>query len=106
MITVTVTNSSSQLPVEGAEVLVSKDGTYITTLYTDSEGEAFFDFFGEVTIVVAQKTGIDSSTPVAIPKAPAKWVRDIFISLGIAMVGGFVSGFTRHNMLQKREEED
>ena len=102
MITVTVTNSSSQLPVEDAEVLVRKDGTYITTQYTDSEGQVFFEFFGEVTIVVAQKTGIDSSMLTAIPKAPALWVRATLISVGIGVVTGVVSGFTRY-MLQKRE---
>ncbi len=101
MITVTVINSSSQLPVEDAQVIVTKNGMSIT-LYTDSQGQATFEFFGEITVVVAHKTGIDSSTPVAIPKAPAQWVRDILWSLGIGIVAGVVSGFTRYT-LQKRE---
>jgi len=101
MMTVTVTNSSSKLPVEDAQVTATKDGTSVT-LYTDSQGQVSFEFFGEITVVVAHKTGIDSSSPVAIPKAPAQWVRDTLLSLVIAVVGGFVGGFTRH-MLQKRE---
>lgn len=101
MITVTVTNSSSQLPVEGAEVSVMKDGMELT-LYTDSKGQAFFEYFGEVTVVMAQKTGIDSSRPVAIPKTPDIWVRNTFMSLGIAVVGGFVSGFSTYILQQRR----
>lgn len=104
MITVTVTNSSSQLPVEDAEVSVMKDGTYITTLYTDSTGQAFFEYFGEVTVVIASKTGIDSSMLISIPKGPVAWVRNTLLSLGIAVVGGFISGFTGY-MFQKRKEK-
>ena len=101
MITVTVTNSSSRLPVQDAEVSVMKNGMKIT-LFTDSQGQAFFEYFGEVTVVVARKTGIDSSRPVAIPKAPDIWVRNTFLSLGIAVVGGFVSGLSTYILQQRK----
>lgn len=101
MLTVTVTNSSSRLPVQDAEVSVMKNGMKIT-LFTDFQGQAFFEYFGEVTVVVAQKTGIDSSRPVAIPKAPDIWVRNTFLSLGIAVVGGFVSGLSTYILQQRK----
>jgi len=100
-ITVTVTNSSSQLPVNEAEVLLKKDGMEIT-LHTDSEGQAFFEYFGEVTVIIAQKTGIDSSTPIAIPKLPDAWVRGALISLGSAVVGGLVSGYGTHIFRERK----
>ena len=102
-ITVTVTNSSSQLPVNEAEVLVKKDGMEIT-LHTDSEGQAFFEYFGEVTVIIAQKTGIESSTPIAIPKLPDAWVRGALISLGSAVVSGIVSGYSA-NIFRERKRK-
>lgn len=102
IITVGVTNSSSKLPVESAEVSLTKDGMSIT-LYTDSQGKAYFEYFGEVTVVTAQKTGINPSTPVSIPKLPVGWIRNTSLSLGIAVVGGVVSGFTNH-LLKQREK--
>jgi len=101
MITVTVTNSSSQLPVEGAEVSVLKDGMELT-LFTDSQGQAFFEYFGEVTVVMAQKTGIDHSRPVTVPKTPDIWIRNAFLSLGIAVIGGFVSGVSTYILQQRK----
>lgn len=100
-VTVTVTNSSSQSPVEGAEVSVIKDGMNIS-LKTDSNGQAFFEYFGEVSVVSAHKNGIDPSDPIAIPKMPDKWVRDTFGSLAIGVISGIVSGGTAY-MLQRRK---
>jgi len=100
-ITVTVTNSSSQLPVEGAEVSVIKDGMNIA-LHTDSNGQTIFEYFGEVSVVSAHKNGIDPSDPIAIPKMPDKWVRDTFGSLAIGVISGVVSGGTAY-MLQRRK---
>jgi len=102
MITVTVTNSSSKLPVEGAEVSVMKDGISIT-LYTDPQGKAYFEYFGEVTIIIAQQAGINPSTPVSIPKLPDGWIRNTLLSLGIAVVGGVVSGFTTRLLKQRKK---
>ena len=104
MITVTVTNSSSQLPVEDAEISVSKDGMHIT-LYTDSQGQASFEYFGAITVVVAKKTGIESSTPVAIPKIPDAWVMKTVISLGSAVVGNVVGAFAVHLFQQRKKKE-
>lgn len=102
-INVTVTNSSSQLPVEGAKVSIMKDGMEVT-LYTDLQGQTSFEFFGEVTIVIAEKTGIDPSTPVAIPKAPAKWVRDTQGSLVIGVISGIVGSIATHIFQRKKKQ--
>jgi len=101
-ITVTVTNSSSKLPVENAEVSIMKDGIHVT-VYTDSRGQASSDYFGEVTVIVAQKTGIDSSDPIAIPKMPDIWVRNVLVAIGSAVVGGLVSGFSAYILQQRKE---
>jgi hypothetical protein len=102
-ITVTVTNSSSQLPVEDAEISITKDGIH-ATVYTDSRGQALFEYFGEVTVITAQKTGIESSYPIAIPKTPDIWVRNAFVAIGGAVVGGLVSGFSTHVLQQRKEK--
>ena len=102
-ITVTVTNSSSQLPVEDAEVSIMKDGTNITVIHTDSRGQAVCDYLGEVTIIVVQKTGFDSSYPIPIPKIPDTWVRSLLISVGSAIVGGLITVFGTY-MLRERKE--
>jgi len=102
-ITVAVTNSSSRLPVQNAEVSVMKNGMKIT-LSTDSQGQVFFEYFGEVTVVTAQKTGIDPSRPIAIPKTPDIWIRNAFLSLGIAILGGFVSGFSTYILQQRKRK--
>jgi len=102
-ITVTVTNSSSQLPVEDAEVSIMKDGTNITVVHTDSRGQAVCDYLGEVTIIVVQKTGFDSSYPIPIPKMPDAWVRSLLTSVGSAIVGGLVAVFGTY-MLRERKE--
>jgi hypothetical protein len=73
-ITATVTNSSSQLPVQGAEVDVTKDGT-TQKVYTDANGIATFQYLGEVTVVLAQMDEIKSSDYVAIPNAPDAYVQ-------------------------------
>ena len=104
-ITVTVINSSSRLPVKDAEVSVKKDGMHIT-LNTDSEGKASFEYFGAVTVVVAKKTGIESSTPVAIPKIPDAWVINTIVSLGSAVVGGVVGAFALHMFQQRRKKTE
>ncbi len=88
-ITVTVTNSSSKLPVQDAEVDVIKDSMSFK-FYTDSNGQATFEYLGEVTVVQAQMDGINPSQPVAIPKVPDTWVRETYISL---IGGGVISGF-------------
>ena len=105
MITVTVTNSSSQLPAKDAEVSVTKDGMHIT-LYTNSQGQASFEFFGAITVVTAKKTGIESSTPVAIPKMPDAWVMNTVVSLGSAIVGGVVGAFAMHMFQQRRKKTE
>lgn len=106
-ITVNVTNSLSQLPVEDAEVSIMKDGIHVS-VYTDSRGQALFEYFGEVTVIVAQKTGIESSYPIAIPKTPDIWVRNAFVAIGGAIVGGLVSGFSTHmlrgTVIRKRKK--
>jgi len=102
-ITVTVTNSSSQLPVEDDEVSIMKDGTNITVIHTDSRGQAVCDYLGEVTIIVVQKTGFDSSYPIPIPKMPDAWVRSLLISVGSAIIGGLITVFGTY-MLRERKE--
>ena len=104
-ITVTVTNSSSQLPVEDAEVSVMKDGMHII-LYTDSQGQASFEYFGAITVVRAKKTGIEPSTPVAIPKMPDAWVMNILVSFGSAAVGGVIGAFAMHMLQQRRKRTE
>lgn len=90
-ITVTVTNSSSKLPVQHAEVDVSKDNMSFK-FYTDSNGQTTFEYLGEVTVVQAQMDGIDPSSPVALPKVPDAWVRGTYISIiGGAIISGFFS---------------
>jgi len=100
-ITVTVTNSSSQLPVEDAEVTVQKDGTEIT-LYTDSNGQAFFPYFGEVTVITAQKSGFASSNIVAIPTEPIGWVLGVLSSLGTGIVSGLVVAFASEKLRKRK----
>lgn len=102
-VTVTVVNSSSRLPVEGAKVSLMKDGRHIFDYYTDSKGQAFVEYLGEVTCVKVSMTGFDSIIE-AIPNAPSRWVRDTYGSLGIAVVGGFVSGLTTY-MFQKGKKK-
>ncbi len=101
-ITVTVKNSSSQLPVEGAEVVATKDSQNVT-VYTDFNGQAFFPYFGEVTVITVQKTGFDSSYPVAIPQMPDAWVRNLLISLGSGIVGGLITVFGTFMLREKKE---
>jgi hypothetical protein len=101
MITVTVTNSSSRLPVEDVEVSVMKDGMNIT-LHTDTNGQAFFEYFGEVTVIVAQKAGIEPSTPVSIPKLPDAWVRNTVVSFASGIVGGFIGGVIPYLLQRKK----
>lgn len=103
MMTVTVTNSSSQLPVEDAEVSVMKDGMQIN-LSTDSQGKASFEYFGAITVIVAKKTGIESSTPVAIPKIPDIWVINVGVSFASAVVSGIVGAFAIHVFQQRRKK--
>jgi len=103
-ITVTVTNSSSQLPVEDAEVSIMKDGTNITVIHTDSRGQAVCDYLGEVTIIVVQKTGFESSYPIPIPMMPDAWIRTLLISFGSGIVGGLITVFGTY-MLRERKEE-
>jgi pantothenate kinase type III len=50
----------------------------------------------------ARKTGIESSTPVSIPKMPEAWVRNTIVSLASGVVGGFVSGIIPY-LLQKKK---
>lgn len=102
-ITVTVTNSSSQLPVEDAEVSIMKDGTNITAIHTDSRGQAVCDYLGEVTIIVVQKTGFDSSYPIPIPKMPDAWVRSLLISVGSAIIGGLITVFGTHVLRERKK---
>jgi len=99
-ITVTVMNSSNQLPVEDAKVSAVKDSMNIT-IYTDSNGQASFEYFGEVTVIVAQKAGIDSSDPIAIPKTPDIWVTNTLISFGSAIFGSLITVFGTY-IIQKR----
>lgn len=101
IIIVTVTNSSDKLPVEDAEISVMKDGISVT-LFTEANGQASFEYFGEVTVIVAQKTGIESSTPISIPKLPDAWVRSTVVSLISAIVGGFVGGVISYLFQQKK----
>jgi FlaG/FlaF family flagellin (archaellin) len=90
-ITVTVTNSSLPFPVENANVTVQQDGTKMT-LHTNSNGQTFFEYLGDITIVNAQKSGFQDSNYVSIPQAPAPWVEGAVLSLGTSIVSGFVSG--------------
>jgi len=101
IIIVTVTNSSDKLPVEDAEISVMKDGISVT-LFTDANGQASFEYFGEVTVITAKKTGIESSTPVSIPKLPEAWIRSTIVSLASGIAGGFVSGIIPY-LLQKKK---
>ena len=103
IINVTVTNSSSKLPVEGAKVSAVKDGMEVT-LYADSQGQTSFEFFGEVTVLTAEKTGINPSRPVAIPKAPAEWVRDTQGSLVIGIITGVAGSITTHILQRKKKQ--
>lgn len=92
-ITVSVTNSSNQMPIEGAEVLVNIEGmSALQPLYTNSTGQATFPYVGKITIVQANIDGIDS-TQVAIPAEPASWVSAKLDAYGSAAVGGLVSAF-------------
>lgn len=101
-ITVTVTNSSSQLSVEDAEVTVQKDGMEVT-LHTDSNGQAVFEYFGEVTVVTAQKVGFESSMPIAIPKEPEIWIREALVSLlGSGVLSGIASGFITYKLGKRK----
>ena len=89
-ITVTVTNSSSKLPVENAEVDVTHDSMSFN-YYTDFNGQTTFEYLGEVTVVQAQMNGIDPSQHVALPKVPDVWVRGIYEAVGGAVASGFFS---------------
>jgi hypothetical protein len=101
-ITLTVTNSSSQLPVENANVTVQEDGTKMT-LYTDSNGQAVFLYLGEITIVSAQKSGFQSSNYAAIPSAPSSWVDGVYLSALIGIVSSFVGSFSSDILIQRRK---
>lgn len=102
-ITVTAKNSSSQSPVEGAEVVATKDSQNVT-VFTDSNGQTSFPYFGGVTVITVQKTGFNPSYPIAIPRMPDSWVMNLLISLGSAVVGGLITVFGTF-MLRERKEK-
>lgn len=86
-ITATVTNSSSMLPVQGAEVDITKDGTS-KKVFTNANGIATFQYLGEVTVVQVQMDGINPSGYVAIPHSPDMYVQ----GRNNAIINGVVSG--------------
>jgi hypothetical protein len=98
---VTVTNSSSQLSVENANVTVQQSGTTMT-LYTDSNGQVVFRYLGEITIVNAQKSGFQSSNYAAIPSAPHGWVNGVLSSIGASIVSGLVVAFASDRLTKRR----
>lgn len=106
-VTVTVTNSSTNLPVENATVHITKDSINFEK-YTDSNGKASFEFLGEVMVVYAEGTDINRSDYSAIPKAPDLWVRNYQISLvsafASAIVGGLVGAFAT-TLLQRKTKK-
>lgn len=102
-ITATVTNSSSKLPVENAEVDVIHDSMNFK-YYTDSNGQVVFEYLGEVTVAQAQMNGIGSSQYVALPKVPDVWVRGIYGAIGGAVASGFFGALFMF-LFQKRQSK-
>ena len=86
-ITATVTNSSSKLPVQGAEVVITKDDIKEKS-FTNADGIATFQYLGEVTIVKVQMEGINPSGYVAIPHSPDTYVQ----GTNNAIINGVISG--------------
>jgi hypothetical protein len=99
-ITVTITNSSSGLPVVNVTVHITKDSMNFDK-YTDFDGKVTFDYLGEVTVVSATKDGILSSDFSAIPKAPEGWVRNYQASIISAAFGSLLSGLITF-MIQRK----
>lgn len=86
-ITATVTNSSNLLPVQGAEVDITKDGNS-EKVFTDANGIATFQYLGEVTVIKVQMDGINPSGYVAIPHSPDTYVQ----GQNNAIINGVISG--------------
>lgn len=91
-ITVTVTNSSDQLPVNGARVLVMTQGMSTITLCTNSTGQVIFPYTEKITVIQSSYSEINSN-PIAVPEKPTAWVNSTYTAFGSAALGGFVSGF-------------
>jgi hypothetical protein len=89
-ITITVTNSSTGLPVENATVYISKDN-YQFEKYTDTNGKTNFEFIGDVMVVYADAPDIKASDYSAIPKTPVGWVQNYQTSMISAAFGGLIS---------------
>lgn len=99
---VTVLNASNQMPVEGAKVSLRKNGDHIHDYYTNATGQTLVEYVGEVTIIEVSKTGFKTVIE-AIPNAPAKWVRDQNISLGIGVISAIVGSITTYILQNKRK---
>jgi hypothetical protein len=90
-ITITVSNSSNQLPVNGAEVLVMQQGMSTITLYTNAAGQITFPYINRITEVQAKMEGIDSSSLVVIPANPTEWVNSRNDAYGSAVLSAALS---------------
>ena len=87
MVTVTVTNSTDQTPVAGIQVLVMPQGMGTVTLYTNSTGQASFQYTEQITEVQVsepQITGTTLSAMFAVPSRPTAWVNANGEALGLA----------------------
>ncbi len=87
MVTVTVTNSTDQTPVAAIQVLVMPQGMGTVTLYTNSTGQASFQYTEQITVVQVsepQLTGSTLSAMFAVPSRPKPWVDANGTALGLA----------------------
>jgi len=97
-ITLTVTDSQTLEPVQGASVTVSKDGGHLFDLQTDEKGTTSFEYPGEATIIVTSKLTYATETKV-IPRVPDSWIRgeenawiaSIVSSIASGLVVGWVT---------------
>lgn len=88
---VSVSDSDSLQPVEGATVSISKNSNHLVDLTTDSNGHASFEYPGETTIIVVSKPFYTSLMKV-IPHVPDAWLRDTSNAWISGVVTGVLSG--------------
>jgi hypothetical protein len=88
--TATVTDSSTQTPIEGANLTVFYGGGPVFSTSTNSRGIAVFSYAGSPTVISFEKSGYTSQMAV-LPNAPEQWVNGIDLSAAAGAFSGLVS---------------
>ncbi len=103
LVTLTVINSSSCIPVDGAEITIAMQGLTPLTLMTNSTGQVAFQYAGVITVIQANMDELASSNPIVIPEKPVEWVNSANIAFGSSIAGGFISALPSWLLLSKKK---